>query len=300
MPGNTVAFPKQLDLSITKMYWQEAQEQAIFYPKVAIDQPAPKNGTIKEAELSGLGNLRTILEGQPLAFDEPVEGNEKSRTFTKKGLGFQVTDIMRQDDVQGIVATKMGGELGKVATAAPDIDFWDLFNSGFATHLAMDGQYVFDASGRVLLKTGAAQNNRPSTDAALSETSLEAGLDYFRLIKNSSGRYAMYTPKVLVVPYTLDRTAYVLLNSDQKPISMDNDVNVLKNSGISVLMVPYLTSTTAWFLLSDKHGFRISWKQKAALRTWDDPATENRCYGTSVRYSVFCNQQYGQYGTTGA
>ena len=301
MPINSKWFPKQLDLAINKMWFTDFMEQPTFYDKVFKLKAAPPNGQIREAELSGIGPLRTKAEGDLTTFDYPIEGNDVTRTFTEYSLGTQITKVMVEDDYAGKI-TQMSKELGRSAAIKPDTVGWDLFNNGFATYTDITGNYLFTYSGRTALKVKQTISNAPQTPSSLTKTTFEAALDYFRLAINSAGRYIRLNPKWLIVPYTLDRTGRVLLETERLPGSMDNDVNTLKKegSGIQILMVPYLTSSTAWFVLANEHDFNISWKRKATFETTDDFMTGNAVMKIEERFSMFCNRYEGGYGNAGA
>ena len=59
-----------------------------------------------------------------------------------------------EDELFGNIKA-MPKELAILAALTPDAYFWDLFNSGFATHTAIDGYYIFDNTNRKVLKTKA-------------------------------------------------------------------------------------------------------------------------------------------------
>ena len=302
--ATTVGFPYQLDKTIDTMFYDHLTEYPVEWNKLAKTNGKFVGGVITEAESTGLGAMQEVGEGEATPFDSFSEGNKKSRTATEYKLGFQVTQKMIEDELFG-VCMKMDKSLAKSAARNPEAKFWDLFNSGFATHLGMDGQYVFDASGRTLLKTGDAQNNRPSTDAVLSETSYQASLEYMYKAKDQTGWPAMLRPRYLVVPVELATTAHILLNTVQKPGSMDNDTNwmkdgVLNSSGVQVFVSRNLTSATAWFLLAEEHDFRLIWIRPTKLMKADDASTGNRLYYANQRFGTFCNETTGCYGTTGA
>jgi len=296
----TFAFPNERDVSINKVFYDQFVMYEPEYPKIAkISMKAPPGSSITESELSGLGNMEVLPEGAGVTFDKGEEGNKVTRYYVKYGLGWQYTLEAAQDDVAGHWK-KYPKELAKSASHNVDLKYWDLFNSGFATHTAMDGQYIFDASGRTLLKDGSAQNNRPSTDAALSLTSLAAALEYFYGLKDHSGRPMIMVPNTLVIPKELIQTAEILLGTEKKVGGMDNDINYVYDKNIKIFVSRYLTSSTAWFLLSDDHDFRIVWKQKTKLSSDNDFGTQSKLYMTSQRFAHFCNQYWGGYGTTGA
>lgn len=298
--GTTHAYPKELDKSIDEIFFHDYTEAPTFYDKVAIVVPSYSGSSIKESELSGIGPLRERTQGDRVHFADLVEGNEKERTPTEFALGFQVTQQMYEDDDRWQNIRNASSELAKSAAYKRETAFWDLFNSGFTVHQAWDGNYLWVASGRTALNGGADTSNRPSVDVALSETSLNAAIEYYKKVKGSSGRYIGMSMNLLVVPVELGQTAWQLHTNKMSPYTMDNDLNTLKRAGQwSVLEVPHLTSTTAWFTLSADHDFRFAWKRNITFKSGDDIHTGNRLYTTDCRFIVFMNRYTGSYATTG-
>lgn len=302
--ATTHQFSKSLDPAINKVIMKTYGTSQTYYDKVAKIETAPAGNKYTEAQLSGLGALQTIGEGQPVSFDTPVEGNEKQRLYTKYGLGFQITEEMYKDDLHKNFM-KMPAELGRSAAIKRETIFWDLFNSGFATHTAWDGNYIFVynatiASTHHTLKTNEDMSNRPSTDASLSETSLQEALEYCQTAKDSAGRPSPLTPQTLIIPIQLQWIAKNLKMAQFKPGSMDNDINTVQDEGWSYMVNPFLTSASAWFLLTKEHDFRMYWKMPFTTRSWDDAPTGNACWAGKLRFSAFCNDPTGCWGTTGA
>jgi hypothetical protein len=293
-------FTKEYDKRIHSIMFGTYAKAEIEYDKLFNSVPAADGKEYRESQLSGLGSFDQIAEGQTVPYSVPTEGNEKARTYKKFGLGFQITEEAKEDDVHGNWA-KMPAELAKSAVYKIETEAWDILNSGFATHLAIDGQYVFDASGRTILGTGVAQNNRPSTDAALSETSLQAAHEYFFALKDFSGRPITMSLDDLWIPKEEMWNARALLKSPLKPGSMDNDINTLKDyATINLHVGRYLTSTTAWFAFSRDWDGRIMWKRKLKLQSADDFGTGSALYKATMRFVPFCNDPIGGYATTGA
>ena len=70
--------------------------------------------------------------------------------------------------------------------------------------------------------------------------------------------------------------------------------------GWKVIVSRYLTDSDAWFMLSDKHDFRLVFKKKPTMDKSDDFDTGNRLYKVTTRFAAFANQYKGCYGNQGA
>jgi hypothetical protein len=300
--ANTKNLVQQTNKLIDKMVGFNLVNTPTEYTKLAKIEMAPPGTNYVEAEVSGLGALLEKKEGQQITYDIPTERSPATRTYTMFALGFQYSLEMVQDERFGNIK-KMANSLGRSASVKPDTSFWDLFNSGFATHTAWDGNYIFVASGRTLLKeTGTSQNNRPSSDGALSETTLQAGMDYFATLKGPEGFPILMEPKYLITANngTAFWNARVLLGTSGKPGSMNNDKSTVPEMGLTHFPCRYVTSTDAWFLVAEQHDFSLKWKMKATHNNTDDFSTGNFMHNVMERFLVYCNDPTGCYGNAGA
>lgn len=313
--SNTKVYPKHMDRDIDTIFFENYSAEDSLYDKIAYgsNPHGPRMRTIgsgsggkfTEAQLSGLGELEEIKEGNPVGFDTPEEGNEMTLKPTKYGLGFQVTEEMIKDDVQQNFR-RMPQMLARSAAYKRETVFWDLFNNGFATHTAWDGQYIFDASGRTSMKGLDNTENRPDTDVALGETGLQAAFQYFDGLYNAAGiPISGGSNFVLIVP-TADRwTAQELWKDEGAHQSANRNINTLDPANMEESWRPlvsrHLTSTTAWFLLSmDLHDMRFMWWDPIKMDSADDFATGNALFKTTMRFGVACWDPTGGYGTSGA
>lgn len=297
------AYPKQLDERIHDMFMMEYERPRTFYTEVIVVLPPKPGRYIRQAAISGLGPLRTKPEGSMVQLDEPVEGNEVSREYTTYALAFSETEEMREDELFGKMEL-MAADIGESAAYKKETVVWDLFNNGFGTHTAWDSNEIWEPTARTTLKTGEAMNNRPSSDAALSETTFQAAWEYYATSKHDSGRFINSTLKKLIVPVGERWTAKNLHEAAGKPGSMDNDINTVKGEGWTWIAVPFLTSTTAWFTLgnySERNApFIMRVKRPARIQAETDPMTGNRIWVGSIRFAAYCNNPTMTYATSGA
>lgn len=302
MITNTRIYGNNLDRDIFKIFFDDYRDYPSEHDKVAKISTAPPGNDYTESELSPLGALLTVKEGQGVTFDLPEQGHKKTRYYTKYGLAFQITEEMWKDDLQRQFMT-MPSKLSKSAAQKKETVFWDLFNSGFGTHLAWDGQYIFDTD-HTTLKSGETISN-DGTAAALSETSLQAGFEYFDALVDEAGNPIIMQPNMLIVPKELRFTAGQLTKNLSNINSANRDLNTVNSNNNMVdpyqlFISRYLTSTTAWFLLSPDHDFRLLWKEQPVLDSADDFLTNNALFKVFMRFSAFCNMYKGAFGNEGS
>lgn len=301
---NTAAFGNQLDRDQDEVFWDQYGTTMVEYDKIAKIQEAPPGNYYKLSELSPLGALREKGEGASTEFDTPVEGDVQTHYYTEYSLGYQITRAMYDDDVFQHLRD-MPEKLGKSAALKPESVFFDLFNSGFDTHTAIDGEYIFDTDHPVL-KTGGTTANEPTTAGSLSETTYQAAMEYFHTLNDEAGQ-PLRLPGgfTLMVPEDLRYTAMKLQGNEGKIGTANNDMNIANpSSGVvepyKIHVSRFLTSSTAWFVLSDWHDFRLLWKSRPEFESADDFYTGNALFKVWMRFLVFCGQWKGAYGNPGA
>lgn len=319
MPGapmNRGAFPYQTDREIAKMFYGEYADAPMEWSKIAKVETFPKGRYLSNAELSPLGSLNQMREGEEISFDTPAEGHKKTISVKKFGLGFQVTEEMLDDDLHDQVM-KLPKSLARSANFCIEQGFWNLFNNGFASELAWDGVAVFGS--HTTLKSGDTISNLGSAD--LTDTSLKAAFDYFADLVDEAGQPITVKPNKLVIPNALQWVANDLLKATgrvwdytdptkglvatstfagQGPLlnSLNPSNGVVDGWGVHASR--YLTDDDAWFLLSPEHEFTFYWKKKPTMSSSDSFNTSARLFKVITRFAATVWDYKGAYGSPGA
>jgi phage major head subunit gpT-like protein len=154
------------------------------------------------------------------------------------------------DDNLGIYAPMAEGA-GHSAKQWPDELIGDMVNGAFTTE-CFDGQYFVDTDHPVVGSDGVTSTVSNKETAALSAATQAAAIASYGAartkmlsFKDSEGRPLNCRPTVLVVGPALETTARVLMMNERLE---DGKPNPFKGDA-QVLMVPWITSTTAWFVL---------------------------------------------------
>lgn len=297
-------FSQLLSRDYTRVAYMEYAKHVPFYEKVAKMTSATGN-YIKEGEVAGFGKFPEKSEGQAVDFQIPKQGNNKTQYFTEFELGFQITKVMWEDD-QTSIMRGMPAELSKAAAWTREAEFWGLLNSGFVTtyNVGLDGFALFYDSHTNI--DGADESyttfDNNGTAGSLSLSTLQSGLDYFKKLKDDKGRPIAAGAKWLIIPPDLEWIAQELLLTPYKPGSGDNDINVVASSrtGLQYMVVPYLSSTTAWFLLGAEHDLRFIWRRKYQFYGWDDNNSGNALFKGSMRFATTFFNPRMCYGNAGA
>jgi len=166
----------------------------------------------------------------------------------------------------------MPADLGDSARDHMERLAWSLVNDAFSgsTYTGLtDGAAAVSLcnSTHTALKTGTTQSNILSPAVALSVTGLESLMTLASTMQSEEDRYINLSHSKLVFHPNLQHTAHVLLNTEFRPGSSDNDRStvVSSRSGITPIHpngIPYLTSTTAWFISGDND---LTWNDRKGL-----------------------------------
>ena len=296
----------------------ERDEKEIFFKQFSEieqlkDQLFKSNNSTKAYEdrmrVAALGTFATKPEGTPVGFDDPVSAPKVRTVHTTYALGFRVTMEMMEDD-QFSVIQQMPADLGDSARDHQERLAWGLVNDGFAgstyTGLAeSDGttRSLFNTS-HANLKTGTTQSNALSPAVALSTTGIEALMTRASITTSDEDRYINMQQSTLVFHPNLQHQAYVLLNTEFRPGTSDNDraTVVSSRSGLQPIHpngVPYLSSQTAWYIFAARGQNDLTWNDRKELnfsRANDSDTFDEKFYA-HYRASVMFSEWRGAWGS---
>jgi hypothetical protein len=161
----------------------------------------------------------------------------------------RITEECIEDDQYRIMSDG-ARELGVSARETRHINVAEIFNTGFVTtyHTAGDAAAIFSASHIRL--DGVAWSN-VATASALGYSTLQNAILAFESQVDHRGKKIMQTPMTLLVPPALEYKALELLETVGNPENANNTINAVTRArpSIKLVVLPYLTSATAWFLI---------------------------------------------------
>lgn len=262
----------------------------------------------QSTEMHDLPLLRQIAEGQEYSFEATPQGASKTLKPVKYGLGISISEEAAEDGKFDEIAD-MVRKLAKSARESQEIQAMNIFNNGFSSVTTADGVALFSASHT--LPSGGTLRNKLSSDADLSDTSLETMLiDFETQFVGDSGIIYSMQPRNLVVAPANKRLAMELIGSDLRvgattSENYKNNMNSLKSEGLRVVSSPHLTDTDAWFLTAEPvdTGLRIiSRKDIETKAAGPDVGFANDSISYKCRYRevIGAIHPMGVFGTTGA
>lgn len=263
------------------------------------------------SELHDLPLFNQMSEGQDYSFESQAQGASKTLKPVKYGLGFSISEEAVDDGKFAFISDGIA-KLAKSGRESQEIQAMNIFNNGFTTELAADGVAVFSTAHT--LPSGGTLRNQLSTDADLSDTSLEQMLiDFEKQFVGDSGIINMIKPKYLVVSPENKRIAMELIGSELRATTVTesttgvtnvNNMNSLKQEGLIVVSSPHLTDSNAWFLTAEpsETGLRIVSRKPIETKAAGPDAgfiNDSILYKSRYREKIGVTHVYGIFGTDG-
>lgn len=284
---------------LEEMFLQEFQQAEAIREKV-FKVVAHDRDIWQSTEVHDMPLFNEMAEGEDYSYVSPKQGNDKTLSIVKYGLGMSVSEEAIDDGKFDLVADSLR-RMGRSARESQEISAMNIFNNGFASEVTADGLSVFNTAHT--LPSGSTFRNRPTTFADLSVSSLETALtDFETIFRGDSGIYYRIMPKILLVNPANKRLAKELIGSDLKPESADNNMNSFKQEGLMVVSSPRITDTDAWFLLGapEETGLRIISRKAIETKSNEEFDNDSIKYKSRYREKIGVTHAYGIYGNQGA
>jgi hypothetical protein len=255
-------------------------------------------------EVEGFGAASEKPEGSSIAYNNLTQGYNRKWTHKTFAIGARVTREMYEDDLYKVFKQKLGKYIGRSIKQTWEILAANVLNNGFSANYTGAGQTEGDGVALFATnhpwKSGGTYSNRPGTDADLSHTALEAMITMADQAKDSGDVPIVLMPKTLVIPTGERWVAEVILGSQLKSGTANNDKNTLKDLSLDYVLNPYLTDVDAWFLTTDMNPLVFWERQRPIVEAEDDFDTKDAKITVYGRCSAGFESPQGIYGNPGA
>lgn len=295
------SWPKDLEEGLNAHFGMEYRQ----YPdewKMVFDMETSNKAFEEDVLEYGFGAAVEKAEGGDYTMDTGGQGWTKRYTHVTMALAFEITQEALEDNLYASLGTKYSRALARALKHAKEIKAAAVLNN------ATSGSYL-GGDGKALLATdhplvyGGTGSNKLTTDADLSEASLEELLIQVRKAKDDRGVPVMIRPTRLVVPPDLEYTATRILMSNGRPGTADNDTNAIRTRGVfgnDPAVMTYLTDADAWFVKTDApQGLKMLQRVKVQRGSSQDPRSGNFIYTARERYVPGWTDWRGVFGSTG-
>lgn len=257
--------------------------------------------------IAGLGPLAQKTELGTTILDEPIKIGGVRYIHKTYALGVAISKEMR-DDSQYAEILALAAMLGQSSYWTSELYGHDVYNNGFDTskYTGRDGVALF-STAHPIQGLGITVANRPSVDADLSEAALEAAILNFDTQVNERGMPILFQPKTLLLNPAARLLAKRLLMSAGMPYAdtfttAPNDLNPLKDEGLTSMSDPWITDPDAFFVLAEQSVLDVNfyWREMPDTKTWDDDDADATFHKIRQRHSTGFGDWRGTYGSPGA
>jgi hypothetical protein len=244
----------------------------------------------RTAEMRFLGLAQLKTEGGQTAFDNAAgERYIYNQEHTEIALGYAITRKAIDDNLYK--SQFMPSNLGLIESFHQTKEIYgaNVLNTATTYNASIGGD------GKALIATdhpidGGTIANRPTVDVDLNEASLLNGMISIRTnFKDQAGLKIFARGRRLVVAPANEPVAIRLTKTELRPGTADNDVNAIMMTAGGLpegyMVNDYLTSPTAWFLLTNIDGLSYMERIKFESDMQVDFVTDNLLVKGYERYS---------------
>lgn len=255
----------------------------------------------EDVKLSGFGPAPVKPEGESIQFDEAGEVYTARYVHETIALAFAITEEAVEDNLYESLSARYTKALARSMAHTKQIKAASVLNHAFdPLYPGGDNQALI--SGTHPLSGAGVVSNIGNAD--LTEASLEAAVTQMAAWTDERGMLIAAKPKKLVIHPSNAFNAARLLESQYRPGTADNDINVLYTNGVipqGWVVNHYLTDPDAWYIITDV-GNGLKHYQRTALKTTSegDFDTGNMRYKARERYSFGFSDPLGIWGSPGA
>lgn len=298
MPAIRANFADELDPAVRSIFFDRYDQEPQVMPTIFNILTSGKDQEIDSAT-TGFGKLQQTSELGALDYEDPLKMYRTTYSHLKYTKGFKVSQELMEDDQHNIIQ-QMPKALAK--SVVYTTEYWgaDTFNKAFNT------SYTSYGDAKPLCSTlhsradgGTAQSNASSTGITLSEDNLETGRLALEKAINDKGEIVNFKADKLVIPIDLRKTAQILTDSQLRPGSGNNDVNIFKGI-FDVIPWRYVTTTTNWFLLDkSNHQLNWFWRIRPEFKNDYNFDADAALYKVRIRFSKGWSDWRGVWGSKG-
>ncbi len=258
----------------------------------------------QDVEITGFGLAQVKAQGGSVSYDSELQGGVTTYSHVAYSSGYIVTE----EEIDDNLYKQVGSRRAKANAFSMNQTVENV--GAFIYNNATSTTYFTTADGLALLSTahvspvGGTYSNRLTTDADLSETSLEDMCIQIEGATNARGLRIAIRPQTLHIAPAEMFNANRILKSVLQNNTANNAINVLKATNAfpgGIKVNHYFTDNDAWFVRTNvPNGMRLFWRKRPVFAQDNDFDTKNAKAASTMRLSVGCTDPRGIYGSPGA
>lgn len=244
--------------------------------------------------IAGLALARLKREGEPVTYDDPIQGATKRYLHDAYSLAWSITKEMIADDKYALMR-KIPGELMKSCRQAWEQVGANVLNLSYSSVTTADGVSLMNASHPLL--GGGTYSNALTPASGISVTSIQDMLILFENMVNERGLKMQLSPTNLWIPPELQFITAKVLQSQFDVGTGNNDINPVQGR-LEPAVLHFLTSTTRWFISSKgENNIKFYWRARPEVDSMDDFETKGTKHSIYFRISAGATDWRGWAGS---
>jgi hypothetical protein len=268
-----------------------------------------------EVEYAGVGVMPEKPEGSAIVYDDLIQGGTKRYLHLSYGLGSRASWELIEDDKYGVIKQVPAAHARSSLFTREQVGM-NVLNLGNSTITTTDGVSLFNTAHPLLggaeatnvgpgvsgiISSSGTYPNRPNPDMDLSFTAIETMVFQFERLIDAQGMPITFKPRYVVIPPELKFIAREILGSAGKPYTGDNTANALLAEDLVFMVSHYTTSTSAWFVLTEKESHQLKFFDRHPIDTDydDDFDTRSTKMITFQRFSAGATSWPGTWASFG-
>jgi phage major head subunit gpT-like protein len=235
-----------------------------------------------------------VFQGQ-VSYDEVYQGYNVTYSHVEFAKGFKVERKLFDDDLYNVIARKPSG-LARAAKRSREKYGAQLFNNAFAGTgtLVISGTTVLSNSEALSLcntahtSTAVTSTQSNSGTSALSPTSVEATRIAMAGLKDDRDNLISVIPDLILVPRSLEETAYEIIATKGKVDSAENNEN-FHYGKYKLAVWDFMTDSNNWFMIdSAMMKDFLNWYDRVPLEFFQDKSFDTLIakYASYMRFSL--------------
>lgn len=238
----------------------------------------------------GVGGMGDVPEYNGAIQYDTFDGlYKKSYTHVEYALGMSVERKLVDDDMYNVI-NQRARLLGMSFVRTREKKAASVFNNAFSSAAAGSDGTALCATDHPLGPNNATPQSNKGTSAlsaaAISDTRLR-----MQKFTDDRGELITVMPDTLLVPPELEETANIIVKTQNKVGSADNDYNYAGSLVRQVIVWPYLTNANNWFLIdSTMAKLYLNWFNRVNTEFALDPSGD---FQLVARYRGYDRYSYG-------
>lgn len=293
--------PKAMWPGIKKWFGKDYDEYEPQWPDLFQQETSDKQYE-EVVESTGFGLASVKAPGSNITYDSDQQGSTFRFSHVAYALGFMVTIEEMRDNQYADVAKRRAPDLAFSMRQTKEIVLANVYNRAFDSNYPTgDG---IEAIGTTHPSLVGSQSNRLTTNADMSESSIEDLVIQISLAQDSRGRTISNKAVSLhIAPQNVFEAARIL-KSVQQNDTANNAINAIKANGAipqGAKENQYFNDPDAWFIRTNRKWSVIHFMRDPMEFGEDgDFDSKNQKYAAYERYSGGIADFRGLYGTAGA